>query len=131
MIGLPMTSSVCVAALGILLFGLGAWISVSRLHNADYYSGAASPTSFTTKLSRAHGNTAEFAPFLAVLIIVTGFKGQSPWLDVCMIGAVASRFLVVIGFLSSATLERMSIPKAVGAVGTYVFGLILSVALIA
>jgi uncharacterized membrane protein YecN with MAPEG domain len=130
MIGLSMTAAACVAALGILLFGLGAWISISRLRNADYYAGAPSPTSFTTKLSRAHGNTAEFAPFLAVLMIVVSKQNEGAWLEACMIGAVVSRLLVVIGFLSSPTLERMSLPKAAGAVGTYAFGLILSVSVV-
>jgi uncharacterized protein len=131
MIGLSMTASVCVAALGILLFGRGASISICRLRNADYYAGAPSPTSFTTKLSRAHGNTAEFAPSLAVLMIVASSQNHGAWLDARMIGGVLSRLLVVIGFLSSTTLERMSLPKAAGAVGTYVFGMILSVSVVA
>lgn len=46
-----------------------------------------------------------------------------------MVGATVSRILVVIGFLTGATLERMSLPKAVGAVGTYGFGLALTAAL--
>ncbi len=120
---------VCTAVLGCLLFGLGLVISLRRFFTRDFYFGAGGPTSFTTKLPRAHGNTAEFAPFLALLFLTVAFMGGPAWTEALMVGATVSRLLVVIGFLTGATLERMSLPKAFGAVGTYGFGLGLVAAL--
>ena len=121
---------ICTAILGCLLFGLGLAISIRRFFTKDYYIEAVGPTSFTTKLSRAHGNTAEFAPFLALLFLALPVLGHAPhWAAAAMIGATLSRVLVVVGFLTSATLERMSFAKAAGAIGTYGFGLALTAAL--
>lgn len=120
----------CVAVLGIMLFGLGLFISAGRYFTSDFYVGNADPTRFTTKLSRAHGNTAEFAPFLAVLMLYLGTKATADWVQLAMVGATVCRVLVVVGFLTSSTLARMSVIKAVGAMGTYAFGLALSGALL-
>jgi uncharacterized protein len=120
----------CVAVQGLLLFGLGLWISLLRFFRRDYYFGAGSPTSFVTKLSRAHGNTAEFVPFLSVLMIYLGARGSPDWIGWVIVGATVSRALVVIGFLTCATLERISVPKAIGAIGTYAFGLVLTLAIV-
>ncbi|WP_201463323.1 MAPEG family protein [Brevundimonas aurantiaca] len=121
---------ICTAILGCLLFGLGLAISIRRSFTKDFYIGVVGPTSFTTKLSRAHGNTAEFAPFLALLFLALPILGHAPaWAAVAMVGATFSRVLVVAGFLTSATLERMSVAKAAGAIGTYCFGLALTAAL--
>lgn len=69
---------VCTAVLGGLLFGLGLVISLRRFFTKDFYFSGGGPTSFTTKLSRAHGNTAEFAPFLALLFLTVAFLGAPP-----------------------------------------------------
>jgi uncharacterized protein len=120
----------CIAVFGALLFGLGLWISIWRFVRRDYYFGASGPTDFITKLSRAHGNTAEFAPFLAVLMLWLGLHDPPAWAMAAMVGATTSRILMVIGFLTSSTLARISPLKAIGAVGTYGFGAALTAALI-
>lgn len=124
------TALACVAVFGVLLFGLGLWISLRRFFTEDYFIHGGDPTSFTTRLSRAHGNTAEFVPLLAVLMIFLGAGGPPLWVEMAMIGAAVSRVLVVVGFLTSTTLARISLPKAIGAIGTYVFGLALTAALL-
>lgn len=120
---------VCTAVLGVLIFGLGLAISIYRFMTKAYYVGADRPAAFTTKLSRAHGNTAEFGPMLAVLFLALAALGAPAWAEAAMIGATASRILVVIGFLTASTLEHISLPKAAGALGTYGFGLALTAAL--
>lgn len=120
----------CIGVLSLMIFGLGVVISLRRLLTQGFYSGAADPTSFTTKLSRAHGNTAEFAPTIALLCLMLSSREPSTWIEVAMIGATASRVLVVAGFPTSENLERMSLLKAGGALGTYGFGLALSVGLV-
>jgi uncharacterized protein len=123
------TAVACTIILGILLFGLGLWTSFLRLVRNDFYSGNASPESFVTKVSRAHGNTAEFAPFIALLIWFQNVDA-SVALQAFAWGATVSRVLVVAGFLTSQTLARMSLLKALGAIGTYGFGLALTFSLI-
>jgi len=120
----------CTAVLGLLIFGLGLLISLRRFATKEYFSGAVGPTTFTTKLSRAHGNTAEFAPFLALLFLAIAWRHGPAWSEAAMVGATVSRLLVVIGFLTSPTLEQMSPTKAVGAMGTYGFGLALTFGLL-
>lgn len=119
----------CVAVLGIMLFGLGIFISAGRYFTSDFHVGNADRTRFTTKLSRAHGNTAEFAPFLAVLMLYLGTKATADCVQLAMVAATVCRVLVV-GFLTSATLSKMSVIKAVGVMGTYAFALALSGALL-
>ena len=94
--------------------------------NKDYFFGAGGPKSFTTKLSRAHGNTSEFAPFLALLMLYLMTRNPDGWVHAAMVGATLARILVVIGFLTCSSLDQISPIKAIGAIGTYVFGLILT-----
>ncbi len=117
----------CVAVHCLLLFGLGLWISLLRFVRKDYYFGNGGPTGFLTKLSRAHGNTAEFSPMLVILTLSLALADENTAIVAAsMILGTASRVLVVIGFLSSRTLEHISLPKAVGAVGTYASGLVMA-----
>jgi uncharacterized protein len=65
----------CTAALGLLLFALGLSISILRSRVGVLSGYAPEPDQLLTKLVRAHGNTAEYAPFLS-----TGSsKSQSTW----------------------------------------------------
>jgi uncharacterized membrane protein YiaA len=122
---------ICVTLLGLLVFGLGLWISCLRLSRQTYYFAATQgPTDFLTKLSRAHGNTVEYAAFLSVLMLYLGSLNPPLWVYVAMELATLSRFLVVLGFLTGKSLEQIHLVKAIGAVGTYLCGLALCVALI-
>ncbi|MDJ0866193.1 MAG: MAPEG family protein [Myxococcota bacterium] len=117
------TALVCVGLLGILLFGMGFVVSIAR-GRADRVIGYDdAPTDPLHKAIRAHGNTAEYAAMLAVLIFVVGSRDPGTWATICMIGATASRYLIAIGLLTGATLAKPHPLRFVGALGTYVFGL--------
>lgn len=119
---------ICIALLGLLLFGLGFFVSVQR-GRSDIMTGVSDdPTSLLNKAVRAHGNTAEFAPLLAVLILYLGMSEPGPWVAGVMILAVLSRYLMATGFLVCRTLAEPHPLKVIGALGTYVAGLLLSVA---
>jgi uncharacterized membrane protein YecN with MAPEG domain len=121
----------CVCVFGLLIFGLGSAITYVRvLQNKYDYNATNSPTDFLTKLSRAHGNTAEFTPILAVMMLYLGAQHPSNWVLSTMVLVTISRVLVVAGFLTCKTLQRMHPVKAIGAAGTYIFGLALTFALI-
>ena len=116
--------------LGLLLFGLG--LNVSRLRG-KFHVGAGYPDDQTHPLHRAvraHGNTAEFAPFFAVLLLYLGSCAQPMWVLVVMALAVLSRVLQVVGMLSCKTLARPSPLRFAGSLGTYVTGIVLSAVLL-
>ena len=128
------TALVCTVVLGLLLFSLGLTISGLRFRSGTLsgtLSGyAASPDDLLAKLVRAHGNTAEYVPLLAVLFLYLGAHNPAPWQVWCMVGATASRVLLAVGLLAWPTMSRPNPARFVGAIGTYLFGAALCVALL-
>ncbi len=121
------TAIVCAALLGFLLFGLGINVSAARGAGkaGAYPSDPADP--FFRRM-RAHGNTAEYAPMMAVLILVCGARNPSTWVLVVMWLAVASRYSFAAGILLSSTLDKPQPLRFIGATGTYLTGIALSIA---
>ena len=117
---------VCTALLGLLLFALG--LNVSRSRGADkagaYPNDPADPF---FKAMRAHGNTAEYAPMLAILILVAGNRNPATWVMWLMGLAVASRYLIVAGILMSPSLAKPQPLRFIGALGTYLTGIALCI----
>ena len=68
-------SLACTAALGLLLFGLGFAVSRARFARRRGSGHDDDPRDLLHKLVRAHANTAEFAPVLAVLFLAHGARG--------------------------------------------------------
>jgi uncharacterized membrane protein YecN with MAPEG domain len=119
------TALVCVALLGVLLFGLGFAVSMTRGRTNTAIGSSGEPTDSLHKLVRAHGNTSEYAAMLAVLILMLGTRNPSSWALAAMIGATASRYLLAAGIIASPTLEKPHPLRFIGALGTYAFGLVL------
>jgi len=124
------TALVCIALLGLLLFGLGLGVSWTRGRTQQVIGAPDDPTSALLKAVRAHGNTTEFAPMLALLILLVGMRDPAAWVVWTMVIATLSRYLIAIGILASPTLERPHPLRALGALGTYVTGVMLCVALL-
>jgi len=124
------TALVCTAALGLLLFTLGLAISTLRFRGGTLSGYAASPGDLLAKLVRAHGNTAEYAPFLAALFLYLGSHHPPQWQVWCMVGATVCRVLLAIGLLAWPTMAKPNPARFVGAIGTYIFGAALCVALL-
>jgi uncharacterized protein len=124
------TSIVCIGLLGLLLFGLGLGVSAQRGRSSTNFGYRDDPADPLYRWVRAHGNTAEFAPMLAVLFFVVGWRGAATWVHWVIALATLSRYLIAVGIVSS-TLARPNPFRFVGAIGTYVSGLILSVYLLA
>jgi uncharacterized membrane protein YecN with MAPEG domain len=122
---------ICVALLGILLFGLGFMVSITRGRTNTNAGSSGDPADQLHKVVRAHGNTSEYAAMLAVLILVLGLRQPSTWAMAFMIGATASRYLLAAGILLSSTLEQPHPLRFVGALGTYAFGAALCGSLLA
>ncbi|PYT10017.1 MAG: hypothetical protein DMF60_01400 [Acidobacteria bacterium] len=120
----------CIAALGLLLFGLGLTVSGLRRRTVRYFGYEGDPTDMLYKVVRAHGNTAEYAPFLAVLMLYLGSHNPATWVIGVMVAATACRYLLVVGMLFSSTIAKTNLVRFVGAMGTYICGVALCVAVI-
>jgi uncharacterized membrane protein YecN with MAPEG domain len=123
------TALVCTALLGLLTFGLGMAVSLVRGRSDTLIGYEEDPTNALHKIVRAHGNTIEYAPMLAVLMIVLGNLGPAAWVSWVMIAVVASRYLIAIG-LVYGSLAVANPMRFVGALGTYLGGFALCVALL-
>ncbi|NJN51179.1 MAG: MAPEG family protein [Gammaproteobacteria bacterium] len=120
---------VCVAVLGLLLFGLGLNVSLTRRKTQTGIGfNANDGADPLTKAVRAHGNTAEFAALLAVLMLYLGSTEPAAWVVWTMIITTACRVLIVVGIFASPTLDKAHPLRFAGAAGTYFGGLLLSIA---
>ena len=120
----------CVLALGVLVFGLGLGVSLNRQKLQKSYGVGDDPSSLLYRFSRAHGNTIEYAPYLAILMLFHGAHAPAVWLEVVMIAATLSRYLLAAGLIFYPSMNRTNGLRFIGAVGTYTAGVILSVSLL-
>lgn len=126
---------VCAASLVVLTLLLAFWTSVQRgSSRVIAYGAPMEPTSSMAKAQRAHGNSAEYAALLIGLFLVVGFAYQGRDLGGLvtwtMIAVTISRFIHATGFLICKSLEAPHILKAIGALITYLGGLLLAVLVI-
>lgn len=122
------TAIICTALLGLLVFGLGFAVSITRGSTNTTSGYNPDPTDRLYKMVRAHGNTTEYAPMLAVLMLLIGLRDPSAWVLWVMGIVTACRYLIAIGIIISPTLAKPHPLRFVGAVGTYIGGLALCVA---
>lgn len=124
------TALVCISLLGLLVFGLGFAISMVRGRSETLTGSSGDPADLLHKLIRAHGNTTEYAAILAILIYVLGTMSPSLWVLWCMGIATASRYLIAVGLIASKTMESPHPLRFIGALGTYLGGFGLCIALL-
>jgi uncharacterized protein len=120
----------CTGLLGILVFGLGLAVSAVRGSTRTNFGYSSDPTNRLYKLVRAHGNAAEYAPMLAVLMLYLGSRGPGRGLMIAFVGATVFRYLHALGMILCKSLDRPDPLRFVGALGTYVTGLILAFAVV-
>lgn len=125
-------SFVTAGALSVLLILLGLNVSMQRVRAGRNQAAAeADPASALRKAVRAHGNCAEYAPMLALLCLALGQRDPAFPLEMTMYAAAASRLLHAIGALTCKTVHTTHPLRFLGAIGTYVSGLVLAGALLA
>lgn len=124
------TALVCIALLGLLVFGLGFAVSLTRGRTNTSIGSSSDPTDLLHKMVRAHGNTAEYAAMLAILIFVVGSGSPVTWAIWAMIIATASRYLIAVGLILSPTLDKPHPLRFIGALGTYLAGFALCACLL-
>jgi uncharacterized protein len=127
------TAIIATAVLAAMVFLLG--LNVSRWRGATAKAGGSQmPTDPASPLLiaiRAHGNAAEYVPTLVVLFLLVGARSPA-WVAIPLIvGATASRLVHAVGMLTASSMATQSPLRVFGAVGTYGFGVALSVAVAA
>ncbi len=125
------TAIVCTAILGALVFLLG--FNVSRVRGATGRAGGSQmPTDPADRLLiaiRAHGNAIEYIPTLIVLFLLVAARTPG-WVAVPLIvGATLARLGHAVGMLTAPSLAAQSPARLASAIGTYLFGVALAVAL--
>ncbi|MEO1137064.1 MAG: MAPEG family protein [Pseudomonadota bacterium] len=123
-----------VGLLGLLVFLLGANVSrVRRSVAVTQHEAEADPKSELRKAIRAHGNCIEYVPMLSLMILAIGLAIpmlMSWWVIALMFAAVASRYIHAAGILTGGSVYKANMLKRIGAAGTYLTGLVLSVILV-
>lgn len=123
-----------VGLLGLLVFLLGANVSRERRSvTVTQHEAEADPNSALRKAIRAHGNCIEYVPMLSLMILAIGLAIpmlMSWWIAALMLAAVASRYVHALGILTGGSVYEANTLKRIGAAGTYLTGIVLSVILI-
>ncbi|WP_407178366.1 MAPEG family protein [Bradyrhizobium sp. STM 3562] len=119
----------CTALLGLLLFGLGLYISILRQRAHRLIGHDSDPTDTLHRAVRAHGNTAEYAPFLGLLFLWFAAHPAPGWVSVLIVIATIARFLLAAGLLWGSSLDKSNAARFLGALLTYTCGLALVIRL--
>ncbi len=122
---------VCTAILAALVFVLG--FNVSRMRGVTAKTGGSQmPTDPASPLliaQRAHGNAVEYIPILMVLFLLVGARSPIVVAVPLIAGATLARLLHAYGMVTARTLAAEGKLRMTGAMGTYLFGVALAVAL--
>jgi uncharacterized protein len=120
------TAVVCTALLALLVFGLG--MNVSRIRGTTTDQFPTDPTDGLFVAVRAHGNATEYVPTLAILILLVGSRDPAAWMVAVFVVATAARYVHAVGIFTASDLARQTPLRILGAMGTYLCGLLLVVA---
>jgi len=119
----------CIACLGLLNVGLGFYVSMVRGKTGVMIGVPEDATHRMTRAVRAHSNTAEYSAMLSVLMYILATQDPQTWVLWCMVGATLARCSIVIGLLTG-DLSRPTPARFAGSLGTYIFGIALSIAML-
>jgi uncharacterized membrane protein YecN with MAPEG domain len=120
----------CTALLGLLLFGLGLYVSILRGRFRRGVGHDDSPTDPIHRAVRAHANTAEYAPFFALMFLWFATRPAPAWITATIVIATLARFALVAGLLWGKSLNRPNPARFAGALLTYLSGLALAAGLV-
>ena len=119
---------ICTAALAAMVFALG--FNVSRMRGVTAQQGGSQmPTDPASPLliaQRAHGNAIEYVPTLIALFLLLGGLADAWWVVALIVAATAARVLHAAGMITARTLAAESHVRLAGAMGTYLFGVLLA-----
>jgi hypothetical protein len=125
------TALICTAILAAMVFVLG--FNVSRMRGVTAkQAGSQMPTDPASPLliaQRAHGNAIEYVPTMMLLFLLVGARSPAAVAIPLIVGATLARLAHAYGMLTARSLAAEGKFRFGGAMGTYVFGFGLAVAL--
>ena len=121
---------ICIALLIFLCIALGFSVSMARSKQGVMIGNSTDPEDIVFQRIRAHGNTVEYVPILALMIYILSQAPQPAWVIWPMVLVTVCRFLIVAGLILPKSMADPNPMRFVGALGTYVFGFGLVVALV-
>jgi uncharacterized membrane protein YecN with MAPEG domain len=122
---------VCSAILVILYFVLALNVSLARRKTRTGIGSGTDPAGPMNKAVRAHGNAAEYIPIFVALFLYFLLAGAGGWITWVVVIVTVCRILHALGMLMSKHFNSPPHPlRAIGALGTYVGGLALGLALL-
>src|SRR5438094_6362036 len=120
----------CMGLLGLLVFGLGLAVSTVRGRTGRNFAHTVGPTARLYKRVRAHGNAVEYAPMLALLTWYLGSPQPGRFVVWTFVLATLCRYLHALGMILAKSLDGVDPLRFMGALGTYVTGIVLVVAVL-
>jgi uncharacterized protein len=122
---------VCSAVLVLLYFALALNVSLTRNRTQTGIGSGDDPSGPLNRAVRAHGNAAEYVPIFVALFLYFLLSGTGGWVAWVAVGITVCRILHAAGMLATRTFNAPPHPlRAIGALGTYVGGFALGVALL-
>lgn len=126
---------ICSAVLGLLVFGLGFNVSMTRARTKDVHSTGSDPAGAMMKSVRAHANATEYCGLIIALFVVTTlvYSGRDLGLtmSILVVGVTLARLIHAAGMLTCKTLAEPNPLRFAGALFTYLFGFAICLLLLA
>ena len=124
-------AAICSALLVILTLALAFHVSLVRGRTNIIAGDGGDPAGPVMKAVRAHANAMEYAALLiglfVVLSLLRGVEQPLPsWVAALMIAVTAARGVHAAGILTCRTLTKIHPLKAIGALVTYIGGIVLA-----
>src|SRR5262245_25955524 len=123
-----LTAIVCTGLLAILVFGLGLGVSATRGSTSTNIGSSPDPRDRLHQLVRAPGNATEYAPMLAILMLLLGSREPAWWMTWVFVAATAARYVHAAGMITCESLAKPNPLRFAGALLTYVLGLVMGFA---
>ena len=120
----------CSAILVIVYFLLANNVSRIRAQSKVGFGTSDEPQGPLNRAIRAHGNSAEYTPIFLVLFLYFLSTGTSGWITWVVVAVTVCRVLHPIAIFMAPDLNAIYPPRFVAALGTYLGGLVLGVALL-
>lgn len=122
---------VCSAVLVILYFALALNVSLARRKTRTSIGSGDDPAGPLNKAVRAHGNAAEYTPVFLALFLYFLMSGADGWITWVVVIVTVCRVMHALGMLMSGEFKGPPHPlRALGALGTYLGGFALGIALL-
>jgi uncharacterized protein len=122
---------ICSAILVLLYFALALNVSLTRQRTKTGIGTGTDLSGPLNKAVRAHGNAAEYVPIFVALFLYFLMSGAGGWITWVVVIVTICRVSHAMGMLMTPSFNAPPHPlRALGALGTYLGGFALGVALL-